>query len=346
MSELIFNNVSKIFDGNVTALDGFNLKVSEGELMVLLGPSGCGKTTLLRIAAGLEMPTTGDILLGGRSLREVPPPRRPFALVFQNYALYPHFTAEENLTYGLRVQKTAWADIDKRLKETTELLRLDRKELRRKPSELSGGQRQRVALGKAIMRKPEVFLLDEPLSNLDQKLRIHLRYELKRIQRALNATMLLVTHDQNEALAVGDCIAILNQGKVEQTGRPEELYQCPANMFIAEFMANPPMNLVPGVLEYQGSTPYFREAKDGSMFFRLPPGLVRPRHGFLEVVLGIRPEAIKVVGTNSRKCAPRPRQAFGCGVYGPRCLSASGQWGSPDKQPVEARRASYRRPDG
>ena len=295
MSELVFKNISKIFGGRVRALDGFSLEVEKGELMVLLGPSGCGKSTLLRMTAGLEEPTGGDILLRGQSIRAVPPPLRPFALVFQNYALYPHLTAEENLTFSLRVHKLPGKEINRRLAETRELLRLDRSELKRKPAELSGGQRQRVALGKALMRKPQVFLLDEPLSNLDQKLRLHLRSELRRIQRALQATMLLVTHDQNEAMAVGDRIAVIQKGRLEQAGTPGELYQNPRSMFVADFMGSPPMNLISGFVESRGGKAHFREAQGGGISFALPAG--RDWHGAghspREVVLGIRPEAVR-----------------------------------------------------
>ena len=312
MSELVFNNLSKVFGGKVKALDGFSLAVRPGELMVLLGPSGCGKTTLLRLAAGLDEPGGGDILLGGRSIRAVPPPRRPFALVFQNYALYPHLSARENLTYALRVQKLPRAEIGQRLRETVELMRLTPGELERKPAELSGGQRQRVALGKAIMRKPQVFLLDEPLSNLDQKLRIQLRSELKRIQRALKATMLLVTHDQNEAMALGDRIAVLDRGRVEQVGAPAELYQKPNSMFVAGFLASPPMNLINGRVQGKGGDLYFREKDGGSIAFRLPPeqaGLLAS-HGQREVVLGLRPEAVR---TTARPGQDIPQGRAGIG---------------------------------
>lgn len=313
MGELVFKGVSKVFGHGaarrVTALANIDLTVKKGELMALLGPSGCGKTTLLRLASGLEKPTQGDILFNGQSIQNIPAPQRPFALVFQNYALYPHMTAEENLTYGLRVRKTGQKEIQKRLRETVELISMTREELLRKPAELSGGQRQRVALGKAIMRKPEVFLLDEPLSNLDQQLRIRLRSELRNIQRALKATMLLVTHDQMEAAAVADRVALINQGCIEQVGAPLELYKRPINIFAAEFMANPPMNLVRGSLVRRRNGFSFQETGDGAIRFEIKEVPCKlSHHNKKEVVLGIRPEFVDVVDcSDSKSCHGRAK---------------------------------------
>lgn len=301
MSYLTFKGATKIFGKRgrqgIAAVNDLHLEVQKGELMVILGPSGCGKTTLLRLAVGLEELTRGDILLSGRSITDLAPHKRPFALVFQNYALYPHLTAAENMTLGLRRRGVSKARIQRRLRDAMEVLRLGRDELKRKPAELSGGQRQRAALGKAIMRKPEVFLLDEPMSNLDQKLRIHLRRELRRIQRALNATMLLVTHDQAEAASLGDRVALINKGRIEQVGRPLDLYENPRNLFVAQFIANPSMNLVRGVLLGTGEGPVFQEIGGGGI--RLSPS---PDQGaFLasrlgkEVMLGIMPEFVRVV---------------------------------------------------
>lgn len=299
MGNLTFCKVSKVFAANTprqkTALDNLDLEVNSGELLVVLGPSGCGKTTLLRLAAGLERLTSGEILLNGKSIESLAPNKRPFALVFQNYALYPHLTAEQNMTYVLRAQKTSPTEIQKRLQETIDLLRLDKQELKRKPDQLSGGQRQRVALGKAIMRKPDIFFLDEPLSNLDQKLRMHLRRELRRIQRALGATMLLVTHDQMEAAALGDRIALINEGKVEQVGKPMDLYNRPANMFVAEFMANPAMNLIQGSWFHRDGRLLFREKGPGAVCLPFIDNweLKAADYGKKEVVLGIMPEFVR-----------------------------------------------------
>lgn len=302
MGRLMFHKVTKVFGQkglkDVVAVDEFSLEVDRGELMVLLGPSGCGKTTLLRVVSGLEEITSGDILLNEQSVKAIPPNQRPFSLVFQNYALYPHMTAEQNLTYGPRVRKIEKNEIERRLKETMELLRLTSAELKRKPDELSGGQRQRVALGRAIMRRPEVFLLDEPLSNLDQKLRMHLRMEIRNIQRSLKATMLLVTHDQTEAAALGDRIALMNRGRIEQVGKPLDLYRLPANMFVAEFMAYPPMNLILGSLTSRSDEVFFQESGSGPISFRLAGLQTTLFKGRLrdEIIVGVRPESVSVRG--------------------------------------------------
>jgi len=316
MSRLVFHKVTKVFSqkkqNDVVAVDKLSLEVKSGELMVLLGPSGCGKTSLLRMVAGLEEITSGDILLNGQSVKTIPPHQRPFSMVFQNYALYPHMTAEQNLTYGLRVRKVDKKKIKRRLLETMELVRLDRSELKRKPSELSGGQRQRIALGRAIMRRPEVFLLDEPMSNLDQKLRLHLRTEMRNLQRCLKATMLLVTHDQSEATALGDRITLINKGKIEQIGRPHELYSRPANMFVAEFMAYPPLNLIRGSLTSRGDDLYFQEIGSGSISFK-SAGLTTVFSGGRlpdEVVVGLRPEAVAV----NKYCKISDLQNHGCAI--------------------------------
>lgn len=297
MDTLTFHDITKTFDQKgrdpMVAVDRFNLCVNQGELVVLLGPSGCGKTTLLRMVAGLETMTQGDICLNGQSITALPPHQRPFAMVFQNYALYPHMTAEENLRYALRVRKTDKKEIDRRLKETMELLRLDRGELARKPAELSGGQRQRVALGRAIMQQPQVFLLDEPFSNLDQNLRMHLRIQIRRIQKALDLTVLMVTHDQGEAVAMADRIVLMNKGKIEQVGPPRTLYKQPGNLFAARFMACPPMNIITGRVVVREDGWWFHEKGDSGLECRLEQSQWRlPQDR--DIVLGIRPEFVSV----------------------------------------------------
>jgi multiple sugar transport system ATP-binding protein len=235
-----FESVTKRY-GNVLAVDNLNLAVENGELMVLLGPSGCGKTTSLRMLAGLEKITSGVIRIGDTIVNDLPPRARNIAMVFQSYALYSHLNVYENLAYPLKVRKLPNAEIRRRVQEVAERVQIAEL-LQRKPREISGGQRQRVALGRAIIREPSVFLMDEPLSNLDAKLRLHMRGELKRFQRDLATTSIYVTHDQAEAMTLADRVAIMNRGLLQQVGPPREVYRNPANMFVAGFLGSPPMN--------------------------------------------------------------------------------------------------------
>jgi multiple sugar transport system ATP-binding protein len=235
----------KEFDGGrVHAVDGVDLATEEGEYLVLLGPSGCGKTTLLRTIAGLEQPTEGEVLIGGRVVNELPPRARKIAMVFQSYALYPHKTVMQNIVFPLRAERLDKAEQERKARWAVELLGIDHL-LPRKPRQLSGGERQRVALARALVREPHVFLLDEPLSNLDAKLRTSARDELKRFQQRLGTTTIYVTHDQTEAMGLGDRIAVMDHGKVRQLGPPVEVYDDPADTFVATFIGSPPMNLVP-----------------------------------------------------------------------------------------------------
>ncbi len=251
MANVTYDHVTKSFDGT-TAVNELTLDIADGEFMVLVGPSGCGKSTALRMLAGLEKVTDGRILIGERIVNNVAPQSRDIAMVFQSYALYPHMTVYDNLAFGLRNQKVPKKDIDRRVRKAAEILDLDPL-IKRKPKQLSGGQRQRVALGRAIVREPSAFLMDEPLSNLDAKLRVQTRAEILKLQRELDTTTIYVTHDQVEAMTMGDRIAVMRLGILQQVGSPEELYEQPANVFVAGFIGSPAMNLVPAsVLEGVG----------------------------------------------------------------------------------------------
>jgi ABC-type sugar transport system ATPase subunit len=244
MASLGLDGVQKRF-GAVAAVDGIDLAVADGELVVLVGPSGCGKSTVMRLVAGLELPTAGRIRIGDRDVTQARPQDRDVAMVFQSYALYPHKTVRDNLGFGLRMRGEAKDAIARKVDEAARLLGIEAL-LDRRPRALSGGQRQRVALGRAIVRSPQVFLLDEPLSNLDARLRVSTRSELLRLQRRLGATMLYVTHDQEEAMTLGDRIAVMRGGKVEQLGPPLEVYRRPVSRFVAGFVGSPAMNFLPG----------------------------------------------------------------------------------------------------
>jgi multiple sugar transport system ATP-binding protein len=252
MANVTYEHVTKQFDGTAAVKD-FNLDVQDGEFMVLVGPSGCGKSTALRMLAGLEKVSDGRILIGERVVNNVAPQARDIAMVFQSYALYPHMTVYDNLAFGLRNQKVPKKEIDDRVRNAAEILDLDPL-IKRKPKQLSGGQRQRVALGRAIVREPAAFLMDEPLSNLDAKLRVQTRAEILKLQQALGTTTIYVTHDQVEAMTMGDRIAVMKLGVLQQVGSPPELYEDPTNVFVAGFIGSPAMNLVPApVIDAGGS---------------------------------------------------------------------------------------------
>jgi multiple sugar transport system ATP-binding protein len=253
MARVLLENVTKIFDGEVTAVSNFNLEVADGEFMVIVGPSGCGKTTTLRMIAGLEKITSGNIYIGNTLVNDVRPKERDVAMVFQNYALYPHMTAYQNMAFPLKMREFPKAEIKKRIKESAKLLGIERF-LNRKPKALSGGQRQRVAVGRAIVRNPKAFLFDEPLSNLDARLRLTTRAELKDLHRKLQTTTIYVTHDQAEAMSLGDRICVMYDGKIQQIAGPVEVYERPVNKFVAGFLGTPPMNFFTGCLKSQNDT--------------------------------------------------------------------------------------------
>lgn len=242
MSKVVLKNVSKIYDKKVV-IDNVDLTINDKEFVVLVGASGCGKSTILRMIAGLEEISSGEIFIGDKKVNDIPPKDRDIAFVFQSYALYPHMTVKENIAFGLKMRKMPKAEIEKKVQEAAEILDLT-EYLDRKPKQLSGGQRQRVALGRAIVRNPKVFLMDEPLSNLDAKLRVQMRAEIKKLHEKLQTTFIYVTHDQTEALTMGDRIVLLNKGKIQQVDAPEKIYDEPANMFVAGFIGSPQMNFI------------------------------------------------------------------------------------------------------
>ena len=280
MSDLKIDRINKVY-GSFQALSDISLDVADGEFVVLVGPSGCGKSTLLRAIAGLESISSGDIRLGSRSLKNVPTRDRNVAMVFQSYALFPHLTVAENIGFGMKIRKAPRAEIETSVANATALLGLDGL-AGRYPRELSGGQRQRVAMGRAIVRDPEVFLFDEPLSNLDAKLRVQMRTEIKALRQRLGNTSIYVTHDQDEAMTLADRIVVLNGGRIEQIGTPLELYDRPRNMFVAGFMGAPPMNFISVRLQ------------DGALASAsgVVPGAILPDDLPGELVLGVRPEAL------------------------------------------------------
>ncbi|MBU0507357.1 sn-glycerol-3-phosphate ABC transporter ATP-binding protein UgpC [bacterium] len=282
MAEIELRNISKQF-GSTSVLRNVSFTIHDGEFAVLVGPSGCGKSTILRIIAGLETPTTGDIRIGGSVVNQVAARDRDIAMVFQNYALYPHMTVFDNMAFGLKMRKLPKSDIEHRVHEAAEFLHLDDL-LRRKPRQLSGGQRQRVALGRALVRNPRAFLFDEPLSNLDAKLRTHTRTELARLHKQLGTTMVYVTHDQVEAMTLGQRIIVLKDGEVQQVDAPLEVYRRPANRFVAGFIGSPAMNFLPGTRTGDQIT-------CGSLRFALPH-IISAKHSNPTLIIGLRPEQL------------------------------------------------------
>jgi len=282
VARVAFEDVTKVYPGGVVAVQGLSLEAADGEFLILVGPSGCGKTTALRMVAGLEQISEGAITIGDRVVNDVPPKDRDIAMVFQNYALYPHMTVAKNLAFGLRQRRTSREDVRRRVDEVSRMLGLEQL-LQRRPGQLSGGQRQRVAMGRALVREPDVFLLDEPLSNLDAKLRVQMRSELKRLQGRLGVTTIYVTHDQVEAITLGERIAVLSDGVLQQVGKPQDVYDHPDNVFVASFIGSPPMNLLKG----------------RAMSGRVAVGDLEFDHAQApdgDVLVGIRPEGLRPVG--------------------------------------------------
>lgn len=290
MAEVLIDNVVKVYPGDVRAVDDITLHIQDKEFIVLVGPSGCGKSTTLRMVAGLEEITDGEIRIGDRVVNDVPPKDRDIAMVFQNYALYPHMTVYKNMAFGLKLRKVPKAEIDKKVRHAAEILGIE-KLLDRKPKALSGGQRQRVAVGRAIVRDPACFLFDEPLSNLDAKLRVETRAELKRLHHRLQTTTIYVTHDQEEAMTLGDRVVVMSDGLIQQCDTPLNVYNFPVNRFVASFVGTPPMNFLEGALVSADGGVVFEGA---GVKIKLDDDQAQQCQGRVgqDAVIGIRPEAL------------------------------------------------------
>ncbi|MCD6343521.1 MAG: sn-glycerol-3-phosphate ABC transporter ATP-binding protein UgpC [Spirochaetaceae bacterium] len=288
MAEVLLKDITKVYDGGVKAVDKVNIEVSDQEFVVLVGPSGCGKSTTLRMIAGLEDITDGDLFIGGKRMNDEAPKDRDIAMVFQNYALYPHMTVYDNMAFGLRIRKFPKAEIEARVREAAQILDIEEL-LERKPKALSGGQRQRVAVGRAIVRKPKVFLFDEPLSNLDAKLRVQMRAEISSLHTRLNATMVYVTHDQIEAMTMGDKIVVMKSGIIQQIGTPLKLYNDPINRFVAGFIGSPPMNISPADIVEEGGKIL---AKEDGFTLVIPKDRQEVLKSYVgkKLYIGVRPE--------------------------------------------------------
>ena len=299
MAKVVLENVSKVYPGGVKAVDNASLEISDQEFVVLVGPSGCGKSTTLRMVAGLEEISSGTIFIDGKRVNDVPPKDRDIAMVFQNYALYPHMTVYKNMAFGLMLRKYPKPEIDQRVREAAQILGITDEQLQRKPKALSGGQRQRVAVGRAIVRKPKAFLFDEPLSNLDAKMRVQMRAEISKLHVRLKSTMIYVTHDQVEAMTMGDRIVVMKDGVIQQVDDPIALYDKPRNMFVAGFIGSPPMNFFRGAIaRQQGGLWFVEQPVNGSgtkaFTLRINDDMANRLTGYVgkTVVFGSRPEDI------------------------------------------------------
>lgn len=300
MATVTLENIKKEYDGGVMAVKGVSVEVKDKEFVVLVGPSGCGKSTTLRMIAGLEDISAGTLLIDGKKMNDVPPKDRDIAMVFQNYALYPHMSVYENMAFGLKLRKFPKEEIDVRVKEAAKILSIE-EYLERKPKALSGGQRQRVAVGRAIVRKPKVFLFDEPLSNLDAKMRVQMRTEISKLHQRLGATMIYVTHDQTEAMTMGDRIVVMKDGNVMQIDTPLNLYNKPNNKFVAGFIGSPAMNFLNGTIVANGGMKFTE--KGTSVVVDIPKSKQKSVQNYInkEVWLGIRPEHITVTASKKSK---------------------------------------------
>ena len=326
MAKLTLSDVKKSYDGKHFVLHGIDIAIDDGEFVVIVGPSGCGKSTLLRMVAGLESITAGDIHIGEKRVNTLEPKDRDIAMVFQNYALYPHMDVFANMAYGLKIRRMDPATIRQRVENAARILELEPL-LARKPRELSGGQRQRVAMGRAIVREPAVFLFDEPLSNLDAKLRVQMRFEIQKLHRSLRTTSLYVTHDQVEAMTLANRVIVMNQGHAEQIGTPVEVYERPATLFVASFIGSPAMNLLRGSVDAQGTC--FTVASGGPA---LPLPQPMPALAGRDLVLGVRPEHLLPARTaqpGQRGAAPIELPVDTCELLGADNL-AHGRWGEQD----------------
>lgn len=291
MAKVILKHINKVYPGGVKAVIDFNLEIADKEFVVLVGPSGCGKSTTLRMVAGLEEISSGELYIGDKLVNDTPPKDRNIAMVFQNYALYPHMNVYDNMSFGLKLRKLPKSEIDSKVKEAARILGIENL-LDRKPKALSGGQRQRVALGRAIVREPKVFLMDEPLSNLDAKLRVQMRTEISKLHKRLETTFIYVTHDQIEAMTMGDRIVVMKDGLIQQVDTPKNIYDHPSNIFVAGFIGSPQMNFISSKIEKGKDKPYisFNNTK-----LAIPDGVLKkiaPSYIGKEVIMGIRPEDI------------------------------------------------------
>ena len=302
MAKVTFKNIYKRYSDDVVAVNDFNLEIQDKEFIVLVGPSGCGKSTSLRMVAGLEDISEGEIYIGDTLVNQIPPKDRDIAMVFQNYALYPHMTVYDNMAFGLKLKKLPKSEIDEKVKEAAKILGIENL-LDRKPKALSGGQRQRVALGRAIVRNPKVFLMDEPLSNLDAKLRVQTRTEIKKLHNELETTFIYVTHDQTEAMTMGDRIVIMKDGVIQQAASPKEVYDYPANVFVGGFIGSPQMNFINASVEKSGDE---LKLSFGKVKIKLPKEksemLLKGGYENKEIIIGIRPEDISFVGKEEASC--------------------------------------------
>jgi multiple sugar transport system ATP-binding protein len=305
VARIALEGVTKLYSDGTRAVSSLDLEIPDGSLMVLVGPSGCGKTTVLLMVAGLEETTEGTISIGDRIVNDVDPGQRDIAMVFQNYALYPHMTAYRNMAFALKIHRVPGPEIDRRVREAAQLMDLTDEMLAKKPKQLSGGQRQRVAMGRAIVRQPRAFLMDEPLSNLDAKLRVEMRAEISRLQKTLHVTTMFVTHDQTEAMTLGNYVAVMDAGKLQQVGPPDVVYDQPANTFVAGFIGSPAMNLIDATMTRSDGATFVDVA--GSRL-RVPDAAASALRAYDDkpIIVGIRPESLRDV--SSAGAAPADRR--------------------------------------